>query len=113
MKTVRITLDPTLPENLKTGRVDAARLDATTEAEIAAHAAADEAQARQDSARFIRRVRRRLGLSQAAFSERINVPLETVRHWEEGKQSPTGAAKALVQILDRAPELALAALLPR
>ena len=113
MKTVRITLDPTRPKDMKTGRVDTERLDATTDADIAAHAAADDAQARQDAARFVRRVRRHLGLSQTAFSELINVPLETVRHWEEGTQSPTGAAKALVQILDRAPELALAALRAR
>ena len=39
-----------------------------------------------------------------------NVPLETIRNWEQGKRSPTGAAKALLKVLDKAPEAALAAL---
>lgn len=49
-------------------------------------------------------------LVQAEFSDRINVPLETIRNWEQGKRSPTGAAKALLKVLDKAPEAALAAL---
>jgi putative transcriptional regulator len=32
---------------------------------------------------------------------------ETIRNWEQGKRSPTGAAKALLRLLDKAPELAL------
>jgi putative transcriptional regulator len=63
-----------------------------------------------DAARFARRVRQRLGLSQAEFSRRIDVPLDTIRNWEQGKRYPTGAAKALLKVLDRAPELALDAL---
>ena len=38
------------------------------------------------------------------------VSLETIRNWEQGKRSPTGAAKALLRLLDKAPELALLAL---
>ena len=68
---------------MTTGRIDPARVDATTDADIAAHAAQDDAAAREDAARYVRRVRKRLGLSQADFSARINVPLETVRNWEE------------------------------
>ena len=71
---------------------------------------ADEAEAMQDAAKFARRVRKRLGLSQAEFSERIDVSLDTIRNWEQGKRSPTGAAKALLRVLDKAPELALLAL---
>ncbi|WP_022947249.1 helix-turn-helix domain-containing protein [Methylohalobius crimeensis] len=110
MKTVRVKIDPAAPDFLTTGRIDAARVDATTEADIAAHKASDDAEAMLDSARFIRRVRKRLGLSQAEFSERINVPLDTIRNWEQGKRCPTGAALALLKVLDKAPEAALAAL---
>jgi len=92
------------------GRIDPARVDATNEKSIAAQQAADEHEAMQDAAKFARRVRKRLGLSQMEFSERIDVPLETIRNWEQGKRSPTGAAKALLKILDRSPEAALAAL---
>lgn len=59
---------------------------------------------------FARRVRKRLGLGQAEFSQRIDVPLDTIRNWEQGKRSQTGAAKALLKVLDKAPEAALAAL---
>ena len=44
------------------------------------------------------------------FSQRIDVPLDTIRNWEQGKRCPTGAAKALLRVLDKAPEAALAAL---
>jgi len=110
MKTVRVTINPADPTSLDLGRIDTARVDATTEEDIAAHQAADEADAMQDAAKFARRVRKRLGLSQAAFSQRIDVPIDTIRNWEQGKRSPTGAAKALLKVLDKAPETALAAL---
>ena len=49
-------------------------------------------------------------LSQAEFSHQIDVSLDTIRKWEQGKRRPTGAAKTLLKILDKAPEAALAAL---
>ena len=109
-KTVRITLDPGMPASQLPGRLDIGRVDATTDADIAAQHAADEAAAMQDAAQFARRVRRRLGLSQAELAARIQVSLDTIRNWEQGKRSPTGAAKALLKVLDKAPEAALAAL---
>ena len=87
-----------------------APVEATTEANIARQKAADEADAMLDAAKFARRVRRHLGFSQAEFAERIDASLDTIRNWEQGKRCPTGAAKALLKVLDRAPELALAAL---
>jgi putative transcriptional regulator len=92
------------------GRFDAQAVDLTTEADIARHAATDEQEALQDAARFARRVRHRLGLTQAEFAMRIEVSLDTVRHWEQGRCSPTGAARALLRVLDKAPEVALQAL---
>jgi putative transcriptional regulator len=38
------------------------------------------------------------------------VPIETVRNWEQGKRSPRGPARALLKMLDRAPDLAFAVL---
>ena len=83
------------------------RSDATTEAELAAQQASDDASAMQDTAKYTRRVRQRLGLTQQELSQRIDVSLETIRNWEQGKRSPTGAAKALLRVLNRAPEAAL------
>ena len=110
MKTVRMKIDPTAPATLKAGRFDAKRVDATSEEEIQAQALADDQEAMQDAAKFARRVRKRLGLSQAELSQRIEVSIETIRNWEQGRRSPTGAAKALLKILDRAPEASLSAL---
>lgn len=110
MKTVRMKIDVLKPTGKSPGRIDIQRVDATTEADIARHKAADDADGMLDAARFARRVRRRLGFSQAEFAERIDVSLDTIRNWEQGKRSPTGAAKALLKILDKAPEAALAAL---
>ena len=61
-------------------------------------------------AKYARRVRKRLGLSQQEFARRISVSLETIRNWEQGKRRPTGAARALLKILDKAPETALLAI---
>ena len=70
----------------------------------------DDAEAAQHAARYTRMVRKRLGLTQQELAQRINVSLDTIRNWEQGKRVPTGAAKALLKILDRSPETALAAL---
>ncbi len=107
MKTVSIRIDR---NDVGIGRIDEARVDTTSEKDIALQQAADEADAMQDAARFVRRVRKRLGLSQAEFSARIDVSIDTIRNWEQGKRSPTGAAKSLLKVLDKAPDAALAAL---
>jgi putative transcriptional regulator len=110
MKTQRMTIDP-LPASSNTlGRIDTLRVDATTEEEIAHQQATDESEAMQDAAKFARRVRKRLGMTQAELSLRIGVSIDTIRNWEQGKRNPTGAAHSLLKILDKAPEIALAAL---
>ena len=118
MKRVRVTLRPdgfvvragVREQASEHGRIDAARVDATTEVEIARQAAEDDDVLRRDAAAFARRVRRKTGLTQEAFAARIGVPVDTVRNWEQGKRSPAGPAKALLRVLDRAPETTLAAL---
>lgn len=110
MKTVRMKIDVQSPNAMPIGRIDVKRVDATTEADIASHLAEDDANVMLNSAKFTRRVRRRLGFSQVEFADRIHVSLDTIRNWEQGKRSPTGAAKALLKVLDKAPEAALAAL---
>lgn len=110
MKTVRMKIDIQAPGVKPIGRIDVKRVDSTTQSDIAQHQAVDDASARLDAAKFARRVRRRLGFSQVEFAERIDVSLDTIRNWEQGKRCPTGAAKALLKVLDKAPEAALAAL---
>ncbi|MCC7015777.1 MAG: helix-turn-helix domain-containing protein [Rhodospirillales bacterium] len=103
-------IDPAILASLHKARVNKSRLNATTDRAIAAQQRADDADAMQDAAKFARRVRHRLGLTQLEFSHRIDVSLDTIRNWEQGKRCPTGAAKALLKVLDRAPEAALEAL---
>ncbi len=50
-------------------------------------------------------IRRRTGLSQAAFSARIGVALPTLRNWEQGRRAPEGPARVLLAMLDRNPHV--------
>lgn len=110
MTRTRVTIDPVHRRGLPAGRVNYEVLDTTTERDIAAQQRQDDAEAMQDMAKFARRVRKRLGFTQQEFARRIDVPQETIRNWEQGKRCPTGAAKALLRVLDKAPEAALFAL---
>ena len=92
MSRTRLTIDPDSPQSVPRGRVDPDVLDGTGEEQIARQAREDDAEAMRDMGRFARR---------------IDVPHETIRNWEQGKRGPTGAARALLRILDKAPETAL------
>lgn len=48
--------------------------------------------------------RQKAGLSQAGFASVIGVSVRTLQQWEQGRRQPTGAAKALIQIAERAPD---------
>jgi putative transcriptional regulator len=61
-------------------------------------------------AAYARGVRARTKLTQAEFAARIGVPIETVRNWEQGKRSPRGPARALLKVIDKAPDVAFAVL---
>lgn len=51
-------------------------------------------------AQKIKSLRQRLKLSQALLSSILNVSLSTVRQWEQGVKSPSGAAQKLISLLD-------------
>ena len=57
-----------------------------------------------------RRIRSQTRLTQAEFAARIGVPIETVRNWEQGKRTPRGPARALLKLLDHAPDVAFSVL---
>jgi putative transcriptional regulator len=50
-------------------------------------------------------VRKKTGLSQAAFGRRIGVQVSTIRNWEQGRRSPQGPARILLALLDRNPRI--------
>ena len=51
-------------------------------------------------------VRKKLGLSQPAFAELIKIPVATLRDWEQGRFTPSGAVLCLLKIIDNHPDLA-------
>jgi putative transcriptional regulator len=65
---------------------------------------------RDSDAVYAKGVRARTKLTQAEFAARIDVPIETVRNWEQGKRSPRGPARALLKVIDKAPQVAFAVL---
>jgi putative transcriptional regulator len=62
------------------------------------------------AAAYARGVRAQTRLTQAEFASRIGVPIETVRNWEQGKRSPRGPARALLKLIEKAPQVAFAVL---
>jgi putative transcriptional regulator len=51
------------------------------------------------------RVRLKSGLSQAQFAAALGVSKRTLEKWEQGRRKPSGAAKQLLKIADRHPEV--------
>jgi putative transcriptional regulator len=109
MLRVRLKADGRLVEILPDGSERDIATDPRSIA-TAAHNAARAAAGRADDATYARSVRGRTGLTQTAFAARIGVPVETVRNWEQGKRSPRGPARALLRVLEEAPEAAFAVL---
>ena len=96
------------------GRLDRAKLDATTEEDIRRHMIEDgedpDAEVREEDIISPAAVRKRLGLSQAQFARLLNVPLGTLRNWEQHRTRMEPAAVSLMIVLAREPEAALRAL---
>ncbi|HXF87685.1 MAG TPA: helix-turn-helix domain-containing protein [Xanthobacteraceae bacterium] len=63
-----------------------------------------------DSATYARRIRANVKLTQTEFALRIGVPVETVRNWEQGKRVPRGPARALLKLIEHAPDVAFSVL---
>jgi putative transcriptional regulator len=58
----------------------------------------------------VRDLRRRARLTQQQFAEKLGVPVETIRNWEQGKRAPRGPARALLAVIAHAPDTVFAAL---
>jgi putative transcriptional regulator len=53
----------------------------------------------------VARVRIKSGLSQAEFAAVLGVSKRTLEQWEQGRREPSGAAKTLLRIAERHPEV--------
>lgn len=49
--------------------------------------------------------RMKSGLPQSAFAKLLGVSIRTLQDWEQGRREPSGAAKTLITIAERRPEV--------
>jgi putative transcriptional regulator len=49
--------------------------------------------------------RAKVGLTQAEFAKLLGVSLRTLQEWEQGRRQPSGAAKSLIAIAMKRPEV--------
>lgn len=49
--------------------------------------------------------RKKSGLSQTEFAKLLGVSVRTLQEWEQGRRQPSGAAKTLIGIAERRPEV--------
>lgn len=54
---------------------------------------------------YVVRVRIKSGLSQTDFAAALGVSKRTLEQWEQGRRKPSGAAKQLLKIAERHPEV--------
>lgn len=50
-------------------------------------------------------VRIKSGLSQSRFAALLGVSVRTLQEWEQGRRQPSGAAKTLIAIAQKRPEI--------
>ena len=91
-----------------------AQLRAKTSAEVLAEARADQdARPVEDRAgrlgaakrvSLARRIRWKLGLSQADFARIFGIPIGTLRDWEQHRREPDQASRSYLEVIDRNPE---------
>jgi putative transcriptional regulator len=89
------------------------QLEALTDEEVCAAAATDpdntiltaDQLRRLRPAPNPREIRQRLGITQRAFAERYELPLGTVRDWEQGVRRPDAAGRTLLRVIDEDPEM--------
>jgi len=52
-------------------------------------------------------IRRKVGLSQSRFAALLGVSVRTLQDWEQGRRVPSGAARTLLRIALRNPQVLL------
>jgi putative transcriptional regulator len=55
----------------------------------------------------IKRIRDGFGLTQEQFAALLGISVRTLRNWEQGRRAPEGAARVLLQVAARHPEVVL------
>jgi putative transcriptional regulator len=95
--------------------VDRARIESTTEDEIRRHQIEDGENPEAPLPPFrpvpnVRAIRTKLQMTQEAFAKAIDVPVATVRNWEQSRTGMDPAVRSLLRVVEREPDAALRAL---
>jgi putative transcriptional regulator len=110
--TVQVMPDGSTRPYVSPTKTDWARLEAMTEEEIEANALGDpdnppltdEELARMRRLPDTKRIREKLKLTQEEFSDRFEIPLGTLRDWEQGVGKPDRSARTLLRVIEQDPE---------
>ena len=54
-------------------------------------------------------VRTKLKLSQSEFARMLGISVDTLQNWEQGRRQPSGAARVLLRVAAKHPEVVLEA----
>ena len=52
----------------------------------------------------VRRIRKKMGMTQEVFANYFGVNLRTIQDWEQGRRVPSGASKNFLFVIDKEPE---------
>ncbi len=53
----------------------------------------------------VQAARKKMGLSQDKFASSFGIPTSTLRNWEQGTREPRGAAKILLALINKRPDM--------
>lgn len=101
------------PTDRPRGKTDWALIRSMTDEEITAAALSDpdalpmteEQLARAKRVNIVKGIRQRVGMTQAEFAAAFQLPLATVRDWEQERSRPDAPARALLNAIARDPEV--------
>lgn len=85
--------------------------------EALAHARGEKVDVRvarfDEHAVAVRRIRKKVGLTQADFASVLGVSVSGLRKWEQDQRRPHGAALTLLKVMDREPDAVVRALVSK
>ncbi len=57
----------------------------------------------------VKRIRKKLNLSQSGFANLMGISIRTLQNWEQGSRIPVGPSRRLLELADKEPEALLRA----
>jgi putative transcriptional regulator len=102
---------------LKRGKSNWAAFDALTEEQITAAALADpdsvvltDQELTEGLIPNVKEIRQKLNLTQEQFAEQFQIPIGTLRDWEQGVTVPDKAARNYLRVIAKNPQVVVEAL---